>query len=109
MRDFEKVILSDVEVTILKLLESHDHLNTDHFFGYFRFFDISKVQSAIHDLRVLSFIVNDPTFDEDGYVITHTGRKYLLFLKKQRYKKIPIVLGALAALVTVIGFVLTFL
>lgn len=107
--DFDKIFVDKFQLKILKLLKSRPHTNYYQIHGYFKFPAFETVLIAVQDLERLGLVCSD-TLDKSEFLLTVDGEKYLLFAKQKsnRFKAswgtVFSVLGALASLIAIIGY-----
>lgn len=107
--DFDKIFIDKFQLKILKLLKYRPHTNYYQIHGYFKFPALETVLTAVQDLERLGLVCSD-TLDTSEFLLTIDGEKYLLFIgqKSNRLKSswgtVFSVLGALASLVAIIGY-----
>lgn len=105
MMDFEKIILTRFEIRILRLFKRKSYLNYYQIHGFFNFPSFESVLRAVHELERLGF-VQKRMLESDSFQITRIGEDYLRFIKKERLKRLPVLIGTIAAACTILGFLI---
>lgn len=108
--DFEKLVISKFQLKILKLFKLKERINIYQFDGYFNFPGFTDLMSDLQDLERIGLIAKSIfSTGPDDYILTIDGEKYLLFLKNNRNKTFITYITVLAALVTILGFLIELL
>ncbi|WP_129600870.1 hypothetical protein [Anaerophilus nitritogenes] len=105
--DFDKIVINQFQVKILKLLKRKDRLNIYQIHGFFNFIDFEKLIIDLQDLERNSLILKDKIGSKpDDYKITIYGNKFLIFLKKQHYRNLGIIITVISSLLGILTAVL---
>lgn len=107
--DFNKIIIDKNQLRMLKMFKIKEKINIYQFHGYFRFPNFTNLLIAMQDLEKLNLVYKEDFHSPNDYLITQNGERYLLFLKRNRSMRIGINTSVLAAISTVLGFLLSLL
>lgn len=107
--DFDKVIINKFQLKILKTFNKKKEINAYQFHGYFKFCSFEYILRSLQDLKKLGLIKEDTKFSPKDYLLTTNGTRYLIFLKRNKLKKLISLIGVLASISTILGLVLSLL